>query len=326
MPKETLPNQLQKSDPLRHSSSEASQPIVLPKGELFAKFRILTPAEVEKLGLTKKKKIQEQKDKTAVLTEQAKEILGKDMLGPEAVNATFGFSPEAIPPIPFSIEDLERAKELNQFLILRVDKTADGTPLDIHKMHGLIQPEFTAKNQGKILNSYEESSSWYKNEDFLRDIPRASWALVSKDVIPNSLNIDFLQQTEIMANYLKTDVFKDRELPEAYKEAIEEFETKKAGIQAILANNWQEAAKQLSELKINQLTRQLPVEAMYDFLMYFKNNSVRLLESKYTWTLRRASGGRLVNFGRAAADGANVSIWAPDGTNGNLGGAFSRSH
>ena len=54
MPKETLPNQLQKSDPLRHSSSEASQPIVLPKGELFAKFRILTPAEVEKLGLTKK--------------------------------------------------------------------------------------------------------------------------------------------------------------------------------------------------------------------------------------------------------------------------------
>ena len=128
MPKETLPNQLQKSDPLRHSSSEASQPIVLPKGELFAKFRILTPAEVEKLGLTKKKKIQEQKDKTAVLTEQAKEILGKDMLGPEAVNATFGFSPEAIPPIPFSIEDLERAKELNQFLdsqrvyILEIDE------------------------------------------------------------------------------------------------------------------------------------------------------------------------------------------------------------
>jgi len=316
MPKETPPNPLQKSD----------QPFVLSKGELSNKFRILTPAEVEKLGLTKNKpKSPERRKETGVSIEQAKEILNEDVLGPEAVEATFGFSPEDIPPIPFSIEELERAKELNQFLELRVDKTADGKPLDMIKMHGLLQPEFTAANQGKILNSYGQTDSWYRNEDFLRDVPRASWVLVSKDVIPNSLSKNFLQQTEVIANYLKTDIFKDQEIPEVYKEAIEEFEAKKAGIEAILTSNWQEAAKQLSELKLNQLTRQLPVETMYDFLMYFKNNKKGLLESKYTWTYRRASDGSLVLFGGSDADGADAGRWAPGYVAGRLGVAFSRS-
>jgi len=114
-------------------------------------------------------------------------------------------------------------------------------------------------------------------------------------------------------------------MPEVYKEAIDEFEAKKAGIQAILTSNWQEAAKQLSELKINQLSRQLPVETMYDFLMYFKNNKKRLLKSKYTWTSRRDSGGKLVGFGDADAAGAGVGRWTPDRVGGSLGVAFSRS-
>ena len=316
MPKETPPNPLQKSD----------QPFVLSKGELSKKFRILTPTEVEKLGLTKNRpKSPERKRETGVSIEQAKEILGEDVLGPEAVEATFGFSPEDIPPIPFSIEEIERAKELNQFLELRVDRASDGEPLDMNKMHKLLQPEFIAKNQGKILSSYGQADSWYRNEDFLKDVPRASWVLVSKDIIPNSLSKNFLQQTEVIANYLKTDIFKDQEMPEVYKEAIDEFEAKKAGIQAILTSNWQEAAKQLSELKINQLTRQLPVETMYDFLMYFKNNKKRLLESKYTWTLRRDSDGKLVLFGYSAAGGAGVGRWSPDTAYDILGVAFSRS-
>lgn len=316
MPKETPPNPLQRSD----------QPFVLSKGELSKKFRILKPEEVEKLGLTKTKpKSPERKRETGISIEKAKEILGEDILGSEAIEATFGFSPKDIPPIPFSVEELERAKELNQFLELRIDKTADGQPLSMEKMHELLQPEFTANNKGKILNSYGKADSWYKSEAFLKDTPRVSWVLVSKDVIPNSLSKNFLQQTEVIASYLKTDIFKDQEMPEVYKEAIEEFEAKKAGIQAILTSNWQEAVKQLSELKINQLTRQLPVETMYDFLMYFKNNKKRLLEGKYTWTYRRASGGRLVGVGGFDAGGAGVDRWAPDGALDGLGVAFSRS-
>jgi len=306
--------------------SQFGQPFVLSKGELSKKFRMLTPEEVEKLGLTKNKlKSPEKKLETGVSIEQAKEILGQDALGPEAIETTFGFSPEDVPPIPFSVQELERAKELNQFLELRIDKTADGQPLSMVKMHELLQPEFTAGNKGKILNNYGQAGSWYKNENFLKDVPRASWVLVSKDVIPNSLSKNFLQQTEVIANYLKTDIFKNQQLPDMYKEAIEEFEAKKAGIQAILTSNWQEAAKQLSELKLNQLTRQLPVETMYDFLMYFKNNNKRLLESKYTWTFRLTSDGRLVDVGSFDADGADVGHWTPVNADDDLGVSFSRS-
>ena len=258
--------------------------------------------------------------------ERAQEIMGADFLGPEAVNATFGFSPEAIPPIPFSVEDLERAKELNQFLILRVDKTADDKPLTMQEINTMLEKKIADEGKGKILYN----TDWYKNEDFFtKDTPRLSWALVSKAEIPNSISKSFLQQTEQIIEYLTNIVFKDVDLdkiPKEYAEAVEEFNSKKAEIAALISINWQEAAKQLSELRINQLTRQLPVEAMYDGLMYLQNNNTRLMESKYTWTFRRASDGRLVLFGSADADGADVSDWTPDATHGDLGVAFSRSH
>ena len=317
MPKELPPNPLTKSD----------QPFVLAKGELSKKFRILKLDEVEKLGLVKKAKPEKRRENKEgeVSLGQAQEIMGADFLGAEAVEKTFGFMPEDVPPIPFSASELERARELNQFLELRIDKTADGQPLNMEKMYKLLQPEFTAGNNGRILNSHGKADSWYKSESFLKDTPRASWVLVSKDVIPDSLSKNFLQQTEVITNYLKNEVFKGQELPDVYKEAVEEFEAKKAGIAAILTSNWQEAAKQLSELKINQLTRQLPVETMYDFVMYFKNNKKRLLEGKYTWTYRRASAGGLVLVGYFASGGASVGLWTPADVGGIRGVVFSRS-
>ena len=48
-------------------------------------------------------------------------------LGPEAIKAAFGveLSPEEIPPIKFTKEQLERARDLGQFLVLRLDKVKD---------------------------------------------------------------------------------------------------------------------------------------------------------------------------------------------------------
>jgi len=272
----------------------------------------------------KANKSKERKPETPGLTvERAQEIMGADFLGSEAVKKTFGFAPEVIPALQFSESDLERAKELNQFLILRVDKTADDKPLTMQEINTMLEKKIADEGKGKILYN----TDWYKNEDFFtKDTPRLSWALVSKAEIPNSISKSFLQQTEAIVNYLKTDIFKDQEMPQEYTEAMEEFEAKKAEIDALISSDWQEAAKQLSELKINQLTRQLPVEVMYDGLVYLQNNGSRLMESKYTWTFRRASGGGLVSFGSAGAAGALVYHWTPDATNDNLGVAFSRSH
>ncbi len=262
----------------------------------------------------------------------AKEILGeKDVLGIEELEKAFGIKikPEQVPNIPFSKEDLERAKELNQFLILRVDKFSDGKPLTMEKMNEIIKGK--VKDETKALYSDDGSGkikddAWYKSEAFaLKETPKLSWALTSKEIIPDSTSKNYLQQTEVIVNYLRNDVFKGRTIPKEYQEAIKEFTEQKEKISKLVEDDWQEATKILEELQITKLTRQTPTEALYDILVYFQNNEERLLENKYTWTSRRASVGRLVPVGYFDADGASVPRNRPHDSDDNLGVAFSRS-
>jgi len=144
-------------------------------------------------------------DRESILEQinNAKEILGKEnVFDHEAIKVAFGaeniqINLEQIPNVPFSEEELERAKELGQFLILRVDKTADGQSLTMERMNKLLADEFKETGKGKILFKTDDSgnieaNAWYKNEDFfLEEIPKLSWALVTKEVIPNSLNNNY---------------------------------------------------------------------------------------------------------------------------------------
>jgi len=98
----------------------------------------------------------------------------------------------------------ERAKELNQFLILRVDKTNDGKPLTMAKMNELIKGK--VKDGTKALYSDDGSGkikddAWYKGEDFvLKETPKLSWALTSKEVISNSPDKNYLDQKVLLAS------------------------------------------------------------------------------------------------------------------------------
>jgi len=265
---------------------------------------------------------------SGALTEQiknAKEILGKkDVLGIEEIENAFDIKVRAedVPNIPFSKEDLEKAKELGQFLILRVDKTKDGTGLSMKKMHGLLAKEFKKDGHGKILVLID----LYKEEKFFtEETPKLSWALTSKEVIPDSTSKNYLQQTESIIDYIKEKVFKGGVLPKEYQDAIKEFAEQKEKISKLMKDDWQEATKILEELWITKLTRKSPSESVYDFLAYFKNNKERLLENTYTWTSRRATGGGLVLVGNFVADGARVRGYAPGFSYGTLGVAFSRN-
>ena len=255
----------------------------------------------------------------------AKEILGKkDVLGIEEIENTFGIKVRAedVPNIPFSKEDLEKARELGQFLILRVDKAKDGTGLSMKKMHDMMAEEFKKDGYGKILVSID----WYKEEEFFtKETPKLSWALTSKEVIPDSTGKNYLQQTENIIDYIKEKVFKGGSLPKEYQDAIKEFAEQKEKISKLMKEDWKEAAKILEELRITKLTRKSPSEAVYDFIAYFKTNKERLLENMYTWTSRRATDGELVDVGRFGSGGALVDSDTPDYSYGYLGVAFSRS-
>ncbi|RJP47121.1 MAG: hypothetical protein C4584_00770 [Armatimonadetes bacterium] len=259
-----------------------------------------------------------------VSVERAKSIMGNEFFGAEAIDKAFDIKilPRDIPPVPFSPEELETAKELGQFLILRLDRDSSGS-LTMQKMQRIVQPKFDSRSKGKIL--YDPS--WYSSEDFFtKDVPKARWVLVTKEVIPNSTSKNYLNQTQEIADYLKNQVFRGGVLPKEYQEAIAEFESQKKAISDIIADDskWRDAADKLAALKLNKITRQTPVEALYDVLVYSQNHDQRLLEGRYTWTLRQSSHGYLVNVGRFGSSGMVVSRWAPGYSGGGLGVCLSR--
>ena len=171
---------------------------------------------------------------------------------------------------------------------------------------------------------------WYKEEEFYtNEAPDVSWALVSKEVVPDSPSKNYLEQTQVLVDYLKNEVFKDVEMPAEYVEAIEEFETEKAEISAIVSSSteseWKEAAQRLEALKINQLTRRSPAETMYDLMVCYQQTGKKQLPDIYSWTKRRSSGGFLVCVGYFGSDGVAVyGLW-PGSSPSSLGVSFSRS-
>src|SRR4030042_5057798 len=242
--------------------------------------------------------------------ERAGSIFGQDCVGPRQIEETLGIRiPDAeIPPLPYSEEELQRAKELDQFLILRVSKDASGKPLTMERFNEIVQPKLEESDEGQLLYN----TSWYSEEEFFKkDTPDLAWALVSKEVIPSSTNQNYLEQTQAIADYLKEVVFKNKALPDNYKEAIEEFEQGKDAIEAEIESDWQGAAKKLSALRLNQITRQKPVEAIYDLATYFLHTDERLMEGMYAWTNTQSSYGRLVYVGRFVSKGVYVRRWDP---------------
>ena len=273
---------------------------------------------------TKAPKRKEKKGE-AVSPKDAEAIMGKDrFFGIEAVRKAFPgitIKPEQIPSIPFSKEDLERAKELGDSLRLRVDKAPGKGKLNMQKMQELLQPVFDQSGEGKVL--YD--TDWYENEDFFTEAPELCWVLTSDGVIPDSEDKDYLEQTEHIAEYLRDTVYQGKKLPQQYADAIKELDAQKDDIRQLIDDdNWEEAAKRLADLTLNKLTRRIPVEVLYDMLVSFQNGGKRHLEDMYDWTCVRSSDGRLVIVGDFDRGGVVVSHDRPGFSDGYLGVVLAR--
>ena len=253
--------------------------------------------------------------------EKAKEIMGKYYLGSEAVEKAFGIKLEIneIPAIPFSMGELEKAKKLGQFLVLRVNSGPDGQPLTMQSMNNLLKERYE-KDSSKVLYNID----WYEKEEFFtNETPKLTWALTSKEVIPNSTDKNYLEQIDAIVDYLNQ--ISPEGLPEEYQKAVEEYKNQRAEIEPLIDSDWEKAAGMLEELKITELTRQSPAEALYDLVLYFQTNGEKLLPNRYICTKRRASDGKLVNVGGFGSGGVCVYSNEPDYSRGFLGTSFSRS-
>ena len=167
---------------------------------------------------------------------------------------------------------------------------------------------------------------WYENEPFYTaGALRPGWRLRTKDVVPGSRGKNYLDQTDVLCDYLINSVFAGMEMPKIVMEAIEEFRSQKKELAKLLDKDWQEVAKRLVALKINQLFRESPVEALWSLSLYERVNHERLLHGVYTWTNELSSGGYVVSVGCFGVRGVSVDYGAPGYSYGSLGFCFSRS-
>lgn len=249
------------------------------------------------------------KEEIFISPEIAKRIMGSDYFGPEAVEEAFGFKMDDkdIPAIPFNKWELKKAKELGQFLILR----GYGIRRDISSVFKNVFFHFNIKNMIDIFQNR------FKDEGNIgRDTPNSighnernfycchnKWALVSKEIMPDSSNKDYLDQTAAIIKYLKEEVFKGKELPQQYQEAVDDFKKQEASIRKLIEDkDYLSARYGIDDLAINELARQDPAEFVYDFLVFFAHTGKKMAVSKSAWTAGCASFNFVIAGGRKDED------------------------
>ncbi len=247
---------------------------------------------------------------------------GTDAFGAKALRRTFGMPVNGhlnLPPPPFTEAEQRRARELNQYLIYQADKTADGIPFTMKRLHGQFENRL---GEGKLFYDID----WYQGEDFFAlDTPAIGWKLVSREVIPGSTGVDYVGQTQAIADYLTGSVYAGEELPDAYQAAVAEFESRKDELERLVHKNWKQATERLTALKLNQLFRETPVEVLYGLIVQHEVNHERLLGKTYTRTNTRSSDGDLVYVGLCDSGGVGVGVGYPGFSLSDLGVRFSRS-
>jgi hypothetical protein len=274
--------------------------------------------------------------------EFAEKLFGKDYLGPEALSKVWRIEvkPDQVPTIPFSQPELERAKKLNQFLILRAKKAPDGSPLTMLKMHELLSPDMETKGRGKLL--VNPTDQWKLDSAFFTtDTPVGAsdqdfaWALTAKEILPGSTSKHYVEQTGKITEYVVKELYMGRRVPDQYQDALQEYlqymrttfgsDTYEQIQQKLAGPNWKTYADQLTNLKINQLLRQSPSQALFDVATYYRDQDKRLLENTYIWTNTQVVDSRVVLFGRFGTRGAVLNWWEPSGANDDLAVLVSRT-
>lgn len=312
---------------LKQAELVLAQIIRGPVGELRKKIKETEPTETE--GLVGKKppkppRERETKEKQTGLTsfKEAKEIMGSDFIGPEEIRQSLGIELKETPPIPFTREELEKFKAEGFQLILRVDKDAQGQPLTMSRLHGFYTPKLAGQNKGKVLYKVD----WYPNEAFfIAETPRLGWVLQQKDFLSDSAGKNYLEQTQLILDYLTTKNFFDPLKEKQRQEAVREAERLLPEIAELdISQDWQEVAQRLAALKINNYRRS-PAEVVYDHALSLDAVNSRLFNGRalYDWTRARSSSGYLVGVGRGDADGLRVHSWGPEDRDGSVGVSLS---
>ena len=224
----------------------------------------------------------------------------------------------------FSEEEINAGFARGEQLIWFPSKDADGASITMQRLYETFGNK--APLGGKLLRGIE----WYMEEMlFTEETARADqtglglW-LAGTSAVPGTKGENYLRQTVTAAAYLYDTVY-DGTPPESLRKVLAEPAEREAEISALVDKDWEKGGGVLVGLAFNQLFREPPIEAFLRVLVNQQINKTRVLESEDAWTNRRSRRHRLVSFGDADEDGADLDYWSPGLSFGNLGFFLSRS-
>jgi hypothetical protein len=130
--------------------------------------------------------------------QKAREILDEDVIGPEEIQRVFGSASPAAGPVPFSVQQLERAKAEGELLILRMSR-AGGEALTLLQLIRRFPGAFDGKYLQKM--GYQLKSEWGIELEPLASEETCSdrWALVRKEPLLQTCNLSYEEQDELIA-------------------------------------------------------------------------------------------------------------------------------
>jgi len=255
----------------------------------YRRFKRPVSAEAEELLEEEVPEAVEVAEAGGPMIERAKEVLGRDFLGVEAikkleqelkkvgVNVEFVIRDENgnLPPFPYTKEDLQWAKGNGEMLVLRPEAMLRGgreVPLTMIEFRELFRKDPLGKMQTVVYSFRTDANDWYKGEKFATGAGeiKLGWSLVKKDVLDGSTNTNWNDQEQLLRQY-------------------------EAGLKRKGARN-------------ASVKRRTGTEAVYDELLYYVNTGERLLPDKYDWTQTRSSHGRLVCVGHFDSTGLRVNV------------------
>jgi len=133
--------------------------------------------------------------------EEARAILGDDVLGPEEVMAAFGHASKTNVPLEFTGEQLRAARSAGEMLVLRVAHLNDNTALTLLQ----LVPRFPQAFDQRLLRQagYQLKDDWGIELEPLAatDTCAVGWALVRKQILDDSRNCPYDEQSAALQRY-----------------------------------------------------------------------------------------------------------------------------
>ncbi len=124
----------------------------------------------------------------------------------------------------------------------------------------LMTPRLEKAGLGKLLTDDSLKHHCDGNNFFEKDALELGWRLASKTVIPNSTGINYLAQTEILAEYIEHHLYRNMKIPSGVYSAILMFHDIKSSIPGSPTSL--EVIKWLVEIEINKRFRNRFVDSL----------------------------------------------------------------